>query len=106
MGRLSSEKDHGTLLEAIRRLRGMAPEAHLVIVGDGPERPRIEKAIRALGLTESVTLTGQVPSAEPYYGIADICVLSSPSEGPPTLCWKPWRRAYRWWRPRWEASRK
>jgi glycosyltransferase involved in cell wall biosynthesis len=79
VGRLSSEKDHRTLLEAMRRL----PEAHLVIVGDGPERPRIEETVRALGLGESVTLVGQVPSAEPYYGIADICVLSSLSEGSP-----------------------
>jgi glycosyltransferase involved in cell wall biosynthesis len=79
VGRLSSEKDHRTLIEAMRRL----PEAHLVIVGDGPERPRIEAAVRALGLAGAVTLTGQIPSAEPYYGIADICVLSSLSEGSP-----------------------
>jgi glycosyltransferase involved in cell wall biosynthesis len=83
VGRLSSEKDHGTLLEAMRRLRGIAPEAHLVIAGDGPERPKIEQAIRALGLAGLVTLAGQVPSAEPYYGIADVCVLSSLSEGSP-----------------------
>jgi glycosyltransferase involved in cell wall biosynthesis len=83
VGRLSSEKDHGTLLEAMRRLRDMAPEAHLAIVGDGPERLKIEETIRALDLAGSVTLTGQVPSAEPYYGIAEVCVLSSLSEGSP-----------------------
>jgi glycosyltransferase involved in cell wall biosynthesis len=83
VGRLSSEKDHRTLLEALRRLQGSVPPPHLAIVGDGPERPRIEEAIRALGLVESVTLTGMVPSAEPYYGIADVCVLSSLSEGSP-----------------------
>jgi glycosyltransferase involved in cell wall biosynthesis len=83
VGRLSSEKDHRTLLEAMRRLQGSVPPAHLVIAGDGPERPRIEEAARSLGLMGSVTLTGQVPSAEPYYGIADICVLSSLSEGSP-----------------------
>jgi glycosyltransferase involved in cell wall biosynthesis len=83
VGRLSSEKDHRTLLDAMRRLRSTAPEAHLLIVGEGPEHPRIEAAIRALGLAESVTMAGQVPSAEPYYGIADICVLSSLSEGSP-----------------------
>ena len=32
---------------------------------------------------KSVTLTGQVASAEPYYGIADLAVLSSLSEGSP-----------------------
>jgi glycosyltransferase involved in cell wall biosynthesis len=83
VGRLSPEKDHGALLEAMRRLRSVTPEAHLLIVGDGPERLRIEAAVRALGLTGSVTLAGQVPSAEPYYGIANICVLSSLSEGSP-----------------------
>jgi glycosyltransferase involved in cell wall biosynthesis len=82
VGRLSTEKDHRTLMEAVRRLPS-APAAHLVIVGDGPERPRIEESARSLGLAERVTLTGQVDSAEPYYGIADICVLSSLSEGSP-----------------------
>lgn len=83
VGRLSSEKDHETLLEAMRRLQGAAPGAHLAIVGDGPERPRIERTIEALGLTGAVTLAGQVASAEPYYGIAEVCVLSSLSEGSP-----------------------
>ncbi len=83
VGRLSSEKDHGTLLEAMGRLQGAAPGAHLAIVGDGPERPRIERTIEALGLTGAVTLAGQVASAEPYYGIAEVCVLSSLSEGSP-----------------------
>ena len=83
VGRLSSEKDHRTLLEAAHRLQGSVPPPHLLIVGDGPERAKIEETIRTLGLVESVTLAGQVSSAEPYYGIADICVLSSLSEGSP-----------------------
>lgn len=82
VGRLSREKDHLTLLDAVARLRPrFAP--HLVIVGEGPERERIEERIRALGLEESVILTGQRDSAEPYYGIADVAVLSSWSEGSP-----------------------
>jgi glycosyltransferase involved in cell wall biosynthesis len=84
VGRFSREKDHLTLLEAAARLRaGGVPKAHLVLVGDGPERARIEHAIAALGLSGAVTLTGQVPSAEPFYGIADAAVLSSLSEGSP-----------------------
>ena len=78
VGRLSAEKDHRTLLEAMRQV-----EAHLVIVGEGPERAGIEERIRALDLGRSVTLTGQQPTAEPYYGIADIAVLSSRTEGSP-----------------------
>ena len=49
----------------------------------GPERSAIEDGIRRLGLSDRVTLTGQEASAEPYYGIADVCVLSSLSEGSP-----------------------
>jgi glycosyltransferase involved in cell wall biosynthesis len=82
VGRLSREKDHLTLLDAVAGLPSeMHP--HLIIVGEGPERPRIEERIRSLNLTHSVTLTGQQGSAEPYYGIAQVAVLSSLSEGSP-----------------------
>lgn len=88
VGRLSREKDHRTLLEVVNELRTAAwnetaPRTHLVVVGDGPERPRIEETIRALDLGDAVTLVGQVPTAEPYYGIAGVSVLSSLSEGCP-----------------------
>ena len=82
VGRLSREKDHLGLLDAFSRM----PEtlsAHLVIVGGGPERKRIEQRIETLGLTRTVTLTGQLDSAEAYYGIADLAVLPSWSEGSP-----------------------
>jgi glycosyltransferase involved in cell wall biosynthesis len=79
VGRLSREKNHLTLLDAVLEL----PEVHLLIVGEGPERVRIEEHIRVTGKEVSVTLTGQVPSAEPYYPMADVAVLSSLSEGSP-----------------------
>jgi len=82
VGRLSREKDHLTLLEAVGRLRD-AVIPHLVIVGDGPEKPRIEERVRELNMAGSVTFTGQQASAEPWYGIADLAVLSSLSEGSP-----------------------
>lgn len=82
VGRLSREKDHLTLLEAVHQLK---PElhAHLLLVGEGPERPRIEEKIRALKMTSQVTLAGQRDSAQPFYGLARIAVLSSLSEGSP-----------------------
>ena len=82
VGRLSREKDHLTLVHAVHRLSS-ALDVHLLIVGDGPERQRIEQTTRELGLEDRVTLTGQQPSAQPWYGIADIAVLSSLSEGSP-----------------------
>jgi glycosyltransferase involved in cell wall biosynthesis len=82
VGRLSREKDHLTLLDAVNLLRKRF-SPYLVIVGDGPERPRIEQRIRRLWLAGNVILTGQQSSAEPYYGIADLAVLSSRTEGSP-----------------------
>ena len=84
VGRLSREKDHLTLLDAVADVRkeGRA-SPHLLIVGEGPERTAVEERIRALHLDAHVTMTGQVPSARPYYGIADVAVLSSRSEGSP-----------------------
>ena len=86
VGRLSREKDHESLLDVVWCLRSAARRRaglHLLVVGDGPERARLERRIHALDMPEDVTLVGQVPSAEPYYGIADVAVLSSLSEGSP-----------------------
>jgi glycosyltransferase involved in cell wall biosynthesis len=81
VGRLSREKDHLTLLRAVKRITNLNP--HLLIVGEGPERPRIEQEIQRLGISGHVTLTGHQRSAEPYYTIANLAVLSSLSEGSP-----------------------
>jgi glycosyltransferase involved in cell wall biosynthesis len=84
VGRMSREKDHLTLLAAVARLRASSvPRAHVLLVGDGPERGRIQAFAAEQGLEAAVTFTGQVPSAEPYYGAADIAALSSLSEGSP-----------------------
>jgi len=81
--RLSREKDHATLLRALADLRARHRQApRLVVLGDGPERPHIDAAIASLGLAGQVILPGWVPS-EPYYGIADVAVLSSMAEGSP-----------------------
>ncbi|HXJ44579.1 MAG TPA: glycosyltransferase family 4 protein, partial [Bryobacteraceae bacterium] len=82
VGRLSREKDHLTLLEAVHHLRS-GPAPHLVIVGEGPDRLRIEARVRELRLDGHVTFTGQLDTAQPWYGIADVAVLSSLSEGSP-----------------------
>ncbi len=81
--RLSREKDHATLLRSLADLRakhGQTPR--LIVLGDGPERPHIDAAIASLNLAGQVILPGWEPS-EPYYGIADVAVLSSVVEGSP-----------------------
>ena len=82
VGRLSEEKGHRDLVSALAMLR---KDAHLLIVGEGPERRALERAATALGIAEHLLLPGQQKNVRPFYGIADIFVLPSHSEGSPNV---------------------
>lgn len=85
VGRLSREKGHVDLIRAFAKIREMAPElpVRLVVVGEGPERPSIETACRALGVSNDVILTGQQSEVGRYYACADLFLMTSHSEGSP-----------------------
>lgn len=85
VGRLSQEKGHIDLIRAYARMRSTRIDLRtkLVIVGDGPERERLERETVALGLENLVVFAGQVPNVKPYYALADLAVLPSHSEGSP-----------------------
>jgi glycosyltransferase involved in cell wall biosynthesis len=55
VGSLTWRKGHGTLIEALAKMR--AP-ATLRIIGEGPERGRLESLVASLGLNDRVTLPG------------------------------------------------
>src|SRR5262249_48096001 len=54
VGRLTTQKGLDTLLDAVGAVDG----ARLELVGDGPERPRLEAAVAAGGLSERVRFAG------------------------------------------------
>ena len=56
-GRLGPQKAVGVLLEALRRISDVT----LVIAGDGPERPTLERRVAELGLDARVRFLGSVP---------------------------------------------
>jgi glycosyltransferase involved in cell wall biosynthesis len=87
VGRLSREKGHADLVLAFPRIRELAGESplHLVLVGEGPERARIEELCRNLNLTDVVTLAGQQSDVNTFYSIADVFLLPSHSEGCPNV---------------------
>jgi len=87
VGRLSKEKAHIDLLAAFARLRESNPEvkAKLMIVGDGPERGRLEAAADSLGIKERIIFAGQLSDVWPFYSAADVFVLPSHSEGSPNV---------------------
>ena len=85
VGRLSSEKGFADLLEAAAIARQNAPELRLVIVGEGPERQRLEASIARLGLTGRVLLPGHDNDMAPWYAMAYALVMPSHSEGSPNV---------------------
>jgi glycosyltransferase involved in cell wall biosynthesis len=81
VGRLSAEKGADVLLAALAA--GAGREAVSVIVGDGRERPALERQAGELGLTAGLRWTGMVPRAASLFPAFDCYVLSSRTEGTP-----------------------
>lgn len=87
VGRLSHEKGHIDLLRALTVLGEINPALNfkLVIVGEGPERARLETELRSAGLSGRVVFAGQTADVQTYYEIADVLALPSHSEGSPNV---------------------
>lgn len=81
VGRLTEEKGHERLVRAFPSLLQKHPDATLTLIGDGVMRPRIEQAVKELGLAARVTLTGALPDPIPHLDRADLFVLPSRFEG-------------------------
>lgn len=81
VGRLIPLKRVDGLLEALKEL----PDLGLVVVGDGPERPRLERLARDLGVSDRVYFAGQRSKKEALGLMAacDLFVLNSAHEGLP-----------------------
>lgn len=86
IGRLSAEKGFTVLLDAFGNARSQCGEQHqLLIVGEGPERARLEDRIVTLGLGAAVQLAGYVAGADRLFASAAGLVMSSLREGMPLV---------------------
>jgi len=87
IGRLSSEKAHSDLLSALLRLKTDDPQlaTRLILVGDGIERRNLENIVASSGLADRVIFAGHQSDVWPYFGLADLFVLPSLSEGSPNV---------------------
>jgi glycosyltransferase involved in cell wall biosynthesis len=81
LGRLASEKGFDLLVEAFGRVAWDFPDWGLAILGEGPERSRLEGHIERCGLAGRVRLPGAVANPFPTLRAADLFVLSSTTEG-------------------------
>lgn len=81
VARLDPVKHLQTLVEAIGHPALRAAAAHLLIVGDGPQRAALEEETRARGLEHLVHFLGHRDDARSYLPGLDVYVNSSISEG-------------------------
>ncbi|MBI1212606.1 MAG: glycosyltransferase [Alphaproteobacteria bacterium] len=77
VGRLVPEKGFDTLIKAIAKSPAVR---QLILLGEGPYRPQLEKLIAQLGLSDRVILRGYVRELSPIYTQAKMLALSSRSE--------------------------
>jgi glycosyltransferase involved in cell wall biosynthesis len=79
VGNLIPRKATHFLIDAFSEVRKQHPEARLMIVGDGPERMRLERMIHEKDLGDVVSLEGAKSQAELmyYYNAADLFILPS-----------------------------
>ncbi|MCA9054500.1 MAG: glycosyltransferase [Planctomycetaceae bacterium] len=81
VARLNPVKDFPTLLHGVALAHPQVPEFRLQIVGDGPERPRLEALREKLGLDEVVTFLGERADVPELLSRAGFFVSSSKTEG-------------------------
>lgn len=76
VSRLAPRKGHGNVLAAIAALPA---RVHWLVVGQGPTRSTLERAVIAAGMTDRVTLLGRVSDEDlpELYGACDVFVLTS-----------------------------
>jgi len=82
VGSLTAKKNAAALIDSARRLReSRSGDFEVMIVGDGPERARLEAAAAAAGVSGSVRFCGSVTDVGRYLSAARAFVLPSFTEG-------------------------
>ena len=83
VGRFELPKNHPYLIEIFASLCGMREDVALVLVGDGPDRGKMEAKCEELGIKDKVLFMGIRKQTEDYYQAFDMFLLPSLYEGMP-----------------------
>lgn len=81
VGRLVEVKGYDRLIKVFAKLYQKHKDIELVIVGDGPEREKLEKLIMDNHLSDVVFLYGYKENPYPYIKSSDVFICSSYAEG-------------------------
>ena len=80
---MTGVKDAGAVLEIARATRARGIDAVLCMVGDGPDRERLEQHAHDLGIARSTFFVGYQEDIAGYYRLFDAFLLPSLNEGTP-----------------------
>jgi glycosyltransferase involved in cell wall biosynthesis len=83
VGRMTGVKDTNAILEIVRATRARGVDAVLCLVGDGPDRGRLEQVAHDLGIARATYFVGYQPDVAGYYRLFDAFLLPSVNEGTP-----------------------
>lgn len=87
VGRLSPEKGHNYLIDAVSTIVSTSPQLKLkvLIAGSGPSERKLKEQVNKKGLHQHVKLVGHFSDIMELFSIADLFVLPSLSEGSPNV---------------------
>ena len=81
IGRLDYQKNYEFLIKVFPEILKIKPEAIATIIGEGPERKKLENLIEKLNLKEKIFLIGELKDASKYLKAFDLFILPSRYEG-------------------------
>lgn len=81
VGRLAWQKAFDLAIDALKLLKDAGRPVRWYVLGEGDQRPGLEKKIAALGLKEDFILLGTAENPYPYYAQADLYVHATRFEG-------------------------
>ncbi len=77
VGRLVARKGHDRLIEAIPQILARVPNVIYVIIGDGPERERLQAISSKLQIENNILFTGEISEAKKtaFYQLCDVFAM-------------------------------
>ena len=80
VGNLRAVKDHPTALRAFAHIAAVVTDAVLVLAGDGPDRPKLERQAEELDISQRVRFLGAVREIPSLLACSDVMLMTSVSE--------------------------
>lgn len=81
VGRLTYQKAYDIAIDAMKLIKDRGYKVRWYILGEGSERPALEKKVKELGLEKEFLMPGAASDPFPYYKQADIYVHATRFEG-------------------------